>query len=173
MDLKAFIRDVPDFPKAGIVFKDITPLVANAAALRESAARIAAHFRGRRPDVVVGVEARGFIVATAVALDLGVGLAPVRKAGKLPHETVRVSYDLEYGTDTVEMHRDAIARGQRVLVVDDLLATGGTVAACCQLVDELGGEIIACAFIIELDFLHGRERLQPHEVLSLIHYESE
>jgi len=173
MDLKAFIRDVPDFPKAGIVFKDITPLVANAAALRESAARIAAHFRGRRPDVVVGVEARGFLVATAVALDLGVGLAQIRKAGKLPHETVRVSYDLEYGTDTVEMHRDAIARGQRVLVVDDLLATGGTVAACCQLVDELGGEIIACAFIIELDFLHGRERLQPHEVLSLIHYESE
>lgn len=171
-DLRALIRDVPGFPKEGIIFKDIMPLVADPVGLDESCQRIADYFRDKKPDLVVGPEARGFIVATGVALKLGVGLVTVRKKGKLPADTIEATYELEYGTDTVAMHSDAVKPGQRVLVVDDLLATGGTVAACCELAEELGGEVVGCGFIIELTFLSGREKLANYGLLSLVKYSS-
>jgi adenine phosphoribosyltransferase len=168
--LKDLIRDVPDFPKKGIVFKDITPLLADPTALRESVEALAATFASSGPEVVAGIESRGFIFGTAVAARLGVGFVPVRKPGKLPAETIAESYDLEYGTDALEIHVDAISAGTKVLIVDDLLATGGTAAAAAALVRRLGGEIAGISFVIELEFLNGRSRLADLPVASLIRY---
>jgi len=171
--LKEAIRGVPDFPKKGVVFRDITPVLAAPALLREAVERIAEPFYERSVGVVAGTEARGFIFAPAVALQLAVGFVPIRKKDKLPCETYEATYELEYGTDTLEMHRDAIQAGSRVLMVDDLLATGGTMRACCEMVEAAGGIVVACAFLVELSFLGGREKLVPHEVFSLVEYASE
>ncbi|MBI2962494.1 MAG: adenine phosphoribosyltransferase [Deltaproteobacteria bacterium] len=168
-DLKAFIRDIPDFPKSGILFRDLTPLLLDATAFRETVELICDPFL-QRVDVVVGIESRGFIVGAAVAYHLGTGLALVRKPGKLPAATFEARYDLEYGTDGLQIHQDAFRHGSRVLIVDDLLATGGTAAATIELTRRSGGEVVACAFVIELDALGGRERLAPTEVHSLIRY---
>ncbi len=168
--LTAFIRDIPDFPKPGILFKDITPLLADYGAFRAAIDQMAAHFRGRSIDVVTAAEARGFLFAAPLALELHVGFVPIRKPGKLPYHKRSYSYELEYGTDTLEMHIDGIEAGQRVLIVDDLLATGGTMEACCRMIEECGAEIVSCAFLIELAFLKGAERLKPHPVFSLIQY---
>jgi len=168
-DLKDYIRDIPDFPKPGILFRDITPLLADGAALRRVIDGIAGRYRGRT-DMVLGIESRGFLVGSAVAYNLGCGIAVVRKPGKLPASTFAAQYALEYGTDSLEIHRDAFGHPCRVLVVDDLLATGGTARAAIELVERLGGEIVECAFIIELTFLKGRERLEPHPVFSLVQY---
>ena len=170
MDLKGFIREVPDFPKAGILFKDITTLIADAEALRATIEQLAQPYRNGEVDLVVGIESRGFIFGTALALELGVGFVPIRKPGKLPSETISAEYELEYGTDKIEIHTDAIAGGQRVAIVDDLLATGGTMAAACQLVSELKGEIVGISFVIELDYLNGREKLGDWPIHTLIHY---
>jgi adenine phosphoribosyltransferase len=172
MEIRQFIRDIPNFPKPGIVFKDITPLLANGAAFHEIVDRLAERYRGR-VDMVLGIESRGFIVGAPVAYALGCGLALARKRGKLPSEIFSAEYALEYGTDSLEIHRDAFGRPCRVLLVDDLLATGGTAAATIQLIELLGGEVVECAFVVELDFLKGRERLQPHSVFSLVRYERE
>jgi len=172
-DLKRHIRSIPDFPKKGIVFRDITTLLKDAAAFREAVDALVAHFAQDGIELVVGIEARGFILGGAVALELGAGFVPVRKSGKLPAETIQETYALEYGTDTLAMHRDAITPGQRILMLDDLLATGGTMAASCRMVEALGGEVVACAFLIELSYLRGRERLSAYRVLSLVDYESE
>ncbi len=171
-ELKTYIRDIPDFPKPGIVFKDITPLLAAGPALAEVIDRIADRYRGRT-DMILGIESRGFIVGAAVAYRLGLGIALVRKPGKLPHERYTATYDLEYGSDTLEIHRDAFAHKSRVLVVDDLLATGGTASAAIQLVRQLGGDVVGCAFIIELAFLNGRKRLDAPDVFALLSYASE
>jgi len=168
-DLKQYIRDIPDFPKPGIIFKDITPLLAHGAAFHAVVNRIAEPYRGR-VDQVLGIESRGFIIGAAVAYSLQAGLAVVRKPGKLPALTFAAQYALEYGNDTLEIHRDAFGSPCRVLIVDDLLATGGTAHAAVQLVDRLGGQVVACAFVIELVMLKGRERLNPHPVSSLIQY---
>jgi adenine phosphoribosyltransferase len=168
-DLKRFISDIPDFPKPGIVFKDITPLLADAEAFRAMIDALVAPYRGRI-DAVLGIESRGFIIGAAAALALGTGIAIVRKPGKLPYRTHKASYQLEYGSDTLEIHHDAIGAGHRVLLIDDLLATGGTASAAIQLVERCGGRVAACAFVIELGFLDGRARLAPHEVHSLIRY---
>ncbi len=167
------IRTVPDFPKPGIMFKDITTLLGNASALHEALDALAAPFSDERIDVVVGVEARGFILGGAVADRLGAGFVPARKRGKLPAECVEETYDLEYGTDTIAMHRDSIHSGQRVLMLDDLLATGGTMSACCRLVEKLGGRIVACVFLVELSYLGGRQGLADYRVVSLVDYEQE
>lgn len=164
------IRDVPDFPKPGILFKDITPLLADARLFAEVVDQIAEAVADRRIDRVVGVESRGFIFGAPLALRLGCGFVPVRKPGKLPYRTIRVAYDLEYGTDAVEAHEDAIAAGERVLVVDDVLATGGTAEATLDLVRRLGGDIVGAAFVVELAFLNGRERLADVPVLSLVRF---
>jgi len=173
MNLKALIRNVPDFPKKGIVFRDITTLIKNGAALDEAATRLADHFRPRQPEIVVGIESRGFIIGAAVALKLGVGLVLVRKRGKLPAKTLRAEYALEYGTDSVEMHADAIAPGQKALLIDDLIATGGTAEAAARLIEEAGGKVVGCGFLIDLTFLKGAEKLKKHDVFSLIRYDSE
>lgn len=170
MTLDRLIRDVPDFPKAGIVFKDVTPLLQDAAGFREAVDRVAAPFHGKI-DTVVGIESRGFIFGAPVAYALGAGLSVVRKPGKLPAATIEARYDLEYGSDALQIHEDGIRRGSRVLLVDDLLATGGTAAAAADLVRRLGGEIVACTFLIELVFLGGRARLEPTEVFSILRYE--
>jgi adenine phosphoribosyltransferase len=170
LDLKRHIRDIPDFPKPGIVFKDITPLLADAAAFRAAVDALVAPYRGRA-DMVLGIESRGFIVGAAAAYALGTGIAVVRNPGKLPYRTHKASYDLEYGTDALEIHHDAIGEGHRVLLVDDLLATGGTAGAAIELVERCGGQVVACAFLIELAFLGGRARLGArHEVHALIAY---
>jgi adenine phosphoribosyltransferase len=171
--LKKLIRSVPDFPKKGIVFRDITTLLKDGTALREAVAALCAPFEKQKVDIVVGIESRGFILGAAVACKLGAGFVPVRKAGKLPAETVEESYALEYGTDRIAMHKDAIKAGQKVLMVDDLLATGGTMAASCRLVEKLGGKIIGCAFLIELSFLNGRAKLPECPIHVLIDYASE
>lgn len=173
MDLKSVIREVPDFPKPGILFFDVSTLFQNGRALNEACRRIADNYRGRGVEHVVGIESRGFVVGALVADMLGVGFTMIRKPGKLPYATVRKEYALEYGTDAIEMHVDGVAKGQKVLVVDDLLATGGTAKAAAALVREQGAEVVGCAFIIELDFLPGREALDPMEVFSLVHYQSE
>jgi len=173
LDLRQYIRSIPGFPKEGVVFRDITPLLADGQALREASQLIADHFRGKEPQLVVGAEARGFIFGATVAMELGVGFVPVRKPGKLPADTVSYSYELEYGTDILTMHWDAVKEGQRVLLVDDLLATGGTMEACAHLVEQLKGEVVGCGFVIELAFLNGREKLKGYDVFSLINYESE
>jgi adenine phosphoribosyltransferase len=170
-DLQAFIRDIPDFPKAGIVFKDITPLLADAAAFKAAIDRLVTPYRGR-VDIVLGIESRGFIVGSAAAYSLGAGLALVRKPGKLPHQTYAARYELEYGTDALEIHHDALGPHHRVLVIDDLLATGGTAAAAVELVRRCGGQVVACGFVIELAFLGGRRRLGDLAVTSLIQYAS-
>ncbi len=169
-DLRARIREVPDFPKPGILFYDITTLLKDAAAFREAVDLLTRPYKGQRIDVVVGMESRGFIFSAPMAYELGVGFVPVRKLGKLPAETVSVEYALEYGTNTLEVHRDAITPGQRVLVVDDLLATGGTVSGTIELVRRLGGEVAGLAFLVELRFLKGRERLRGYDVYSVIEY---
>lgn len=173
MDLKSLIREVPDFPKPGISFKDITTLLKNGEALRHVTDQFAAHFQSANPDVVVGAESRGFLFGAPLAYKLGTGFVLVRKPGKLPAATEKVSYDLEYGQDSLEIHADAIKPGQKVLIVDDLLATGGTISATAELVKRLGGEIVGFAFIIELDFLKGRDKLAGYDVLSLVHYDDE
>ena len=169
MELKQYIRDIPDFPKPGIVFRDITPLLADAAAFRSVVDRIAEPYRGA-VDMVLGIESRGFIIGAPVAYTLNAGLAVVRKPGKLPHLTFTAEYALEYGKDSLEIHRDAFGHPCRVLVVDDLLATGGTAAAAVELVNRLGGQVVACAFVIELGALQGRARLSPHPIFSLLQY---
>jgi len=171
-DLKRLIRDVPDFPKVGIMFRDITPLLADGPAWRETVNRIAERYQGRI-DVVLGVESRGFLIGAAVAYALSCGIAVVRKPGKLPAATFNASYALEYGTDTLEIHQDAFVPGSRVLLIDDLLATGGTAEAAITLVRQLRGQVVEAAFIIELTFLGGRRRLAPCGVFSLIQYDSE
>ncbi len=168
-DLKALIRDIPDFPKPGILFRDVTPLLLDASAVRDVVEAIAAPYLNR-VDVVVGIESRGFIFGSAVAYHLGTGLALVRKPGKLPSKTFEARYDLEYGSDGLQIHQDAFRHGSRVLVVDDLLATGGTAAATTELVQKTGGEVVACAFVIELAALGGRQRLAPHPVHALVQY---
>jgi len=169
--LKKLIREVPDFPKPGILFYDITTLLKDPAGLRDVIAGLHAHYRDTPADAVLGIEARGFIFAPAVAHALGVGFVPVRKPGKLPAATTRMEYALEYGTDALEIHQDAVSAGQRVLIVDDLLATGGTAAAVAKLVEQLGGVVAGFAFVVELDFLHGRQKLAGHTVHSLLHYD--
>jgi adenine phosphoribosyltransferase len=171
-DLRALIRDIPDFPKPGIVFKDITPLLLNPAALDAAVALLAEFARPLAVDLVVTAEARGFILGGALARELGAGFVPARKPGKLPSETVGVEYLLEYGIDALEVHADALADGARVLVHDDLLATGGTARGVCDLVAGLGAEIVGCAFLIELSFLGGRARLAPHSVHAVLEYSS-
>jgi adenine phosphoribosyltransferase len=173
MDVKKLIRDVPGFPKPGIVFKDITTLTKDPRGFRETVDAIADRYRGSRIDAVVGIESRGFIFGAAVAHRLGVGFVPARKPGKLPAETVRAEYALEYGTDAVEIHKDGIGKGQRVLIVDDLLATGGTAAATAGLVEKLGGTVVAIAFVVDLTFLGGREKLAGRDVFALVQYDSE
>jgi len=169
-DLKRLIRDIPDFPKPGIVFRDITPLIANPRGLAAIVDQIAARYLGS-VDVVLGIESRGFIIGAPVAYRLGVGLTIARKQGKLPYETLSQSYDLEYGTAALEVHRDGLPDGARVLIVDDLLATGGTAAAAAHLVRKLGGSVLGCAFVIELAGLGGRERIAPLSCFSLVRYD--
>lgn len=168
--LESFIRDIQDFPQQGVLFKDITPLLQSGIAFHASIDRLAAHYAGAGIQTVVGVESRGFIFGAPLAYQLNCGFVPVRKFGKLPSETVSVEYALEYGTNVVEIHKDAIQPGERVLIVDDLLATGGTVSAAMELVEKLGGHIAGIAFLVELTFLKGREQLKGHDVFALIKY---
>jgi adenine phosphoribosyltransferase len=169
--LRKLIRDIPDFPKKGILFRDITPMLADPPGLALAIELMANPFRGKKIDLVVGAESRGFIFGTAVACCLSAGFVIVRKPGKLPHTRISESYDLEYGKDTLEMHADSIVAGQRVLVVDDLLATGGTMKACCEMVKRLGGELAGLAVLIELSGLRGRDKLAPMPVHSVLKYE--
>src|SRR5512141_2873003 len=168
--LRAKIREVPDFPKPGILFYDITTLLKDAAAYRESIELMLEPYRDDKVDIVVGMESRGFIFSSPMAYELGTGLVPVRKLGKLPADTLTVEYALEYGSNTLEIHRDAIQPGQRVLIVDDLLATGGTVRGTIELVERLKGEVVGLAFLVELEFLNGRERLEGRKVTSVVKY---
>jgi adenine phosphoribosyltransferase len=172
-DLRAHIRDIPDFPKPGIVFKDITPLLLDPGALNHTIDLLAGYARDRGAECVVAAEARGFILGGAVAARIEAGFIPARKPGKLPHTVAAAEYALEYGVDTIEIHRDALAHGTRVLIHDDLIATGGTAAACRELVEAAGATVVGCAFVIELAFLDGRARLAPHDVHSLVVYEGE
>jgi adenine phosphoribosyltransferase len=171
-ELKALIREVPDFPKPGINFYDITTLLKEPSGLRRTVDALAAQFDGVKVDTIIGIEARGFIFAPALAYHMGAGFVPVRKPRKLPAECASISYDLEYGTDTLEIHRDAVRPGQRVIIADDLLATGGTARAVINLVEELGGEVAGLVFVVELEFLPGRKRLEGYDVRSLIKYQS-
>jgi adenine phosphoribosyltransferase len=168
--LKQAIRDVPDFPKKGILFKDITTLCKDASSFQRMVDLMGHRYVGKRIDLVVGIEARGFVVGAALAYKLGAGVVLVRKPGKLPHKTHKASYSLEYGTDSLEIHQDAIEPGQNVVIADDLLATGGTAAAVAGLVNSMGANIVECSFIVELDELKGREKLAPHPVYSLLSY---
>jgi adenine phosphoribosyltransferase len=168
--LKRYIRDVKDFPKPGIVFKDITPLLHHHKAFSTAIQELVERYRKSGIDVVAGIESRGFLFGAPLAHELGVAFVPVRKQGKLPYKTVRMSYDLEYGSATIEMHTDAIERGQRVLLIDDLLATGGTAGAACELIRQQGGEVVECAFIVELGFLGGRDKIKGAPVFSLVNY---
>jgi adenine phosphoribosyltransferase len=170
MDLAELIRDVPDFPKEGIIFKDITTLIKHPEAFQEAVDVLADHYADQDVDLVAAVEARGYIFGAPVALKLGAGFIPVRKAGKLPAAKLREEYELEYGTDAVEMHRDAVEPGQRVLIVDDLIATGGSAAATARLVERLGGRVVGIAFLIELAFLKGVDKLKEYEVFTVLQY---
>jgi adenine phosphoribosyltransferase len=169
--LKKLIREVPDFPKKGILFYDITTLLKDKAGLATLVDRLAEHYLNQQIDLVLGMEARGFIFAPALAYRLNAGFVPVRKPGKLPAETVKFDYSLEYGTNSLEMHKDAIRKGQRVLIVDDLLATGGTAEATAKLATSVGAEIAGLGFVVELDFLKGRDKLKNYDVMSLLHYD--
>jgi adenine phosphoribosyltransferase len=171
-DLKSLIREVPDFPKAGINFYDITTLLKQPLGLRRTVDALAAQFEGEKVDTVIGIEARGFIFAPALAYHMNAGFVPVRKPRKLPSECASISYDLEYGQDTLEIHRDAVGQGHRVIIADDLLATGGTAKAVIDLVEGLGGEVVGLVFVVELEFLPGRKRLEGYDVRSLIKYQS-
>jgi adenine phosphoribosyltransferase len=171
--IRSAIRDIPDFPKPGIIFKDITPLLSNGPLFGKTIDLIAARYRGQKIDTVLGIESRGFIFGSALAYKLGAGFSVVRKPGKLPYDTHSASYELEYGKDTLEIHVDAIAPNARVVIADDLIATGGTAAATAALVSRLGAIVVECAFVIELGFLNGREKLKPHRVYSVLQYESE
>ncbi|HEX8174796.1 MAG TPA: adenine phosphoribosyltransferase [Pyrinomonadaceae bacterium] len=171
-ELKALIREVPDFPKPGINFYDITTLLKQPQGLRRTVDAMADEFRGMQVDTVIGIEARGFIFAPALAYHMGAGFVPVRKPGKLPSECASISYDLEYGQDALQIHRDAIGEGHRVIIADDLLATGGTARAVVNLVEELGGKVVGLGFVVELEFLPGRKKLEGYDVRSLIKYQS-
>lgn len=171
--IRAAIRDIPDFPRPGIVFKDITPLLSNGPLFGKTVDLIAERYRGQKVDTVLGIESRGFIFGSALAYKLGAGFSVVRKPGKLPYETHSADYELEYGKDTLEIHVDAVPRDARVVIADDLIATGGTAAATAELVSKLGATVVECAFVIELKFLHGREKLKPHKVFSVLQYDSE
>ena len=164
------IRSIPDFPKKGILFRDITPLLQDATSFKEAIELLSAHYQDRKLDLVVSAEARGFILGAGIAYRLGVGFVPVRKPGKLPYEVERATYQLEYGEDSLEIHKDGVKKGEKVLVFDDLLATGGTARAICQLVEELGGKIVEVCFLIELTSLKGREKLKGYDIFSLIKY---
>ncbi len=168
--LEAHIRNIPDFPEPGIQFKDITPLVKEPAMLRLAVNQLIYPFLGTNITAVAGMEARGFIFGSLAAWELGVGFVPLRKPGKLPYDVQSMSYDLEYGSASLEVHNDALKEGDRVLVIDDLIATGGTAAASCELIEMLGAEVAACAFVVELDFLKGRDKLAKYNIHSLIHY---
>ena len=170
--LKSLIREVPDFPKPGINFYDITTLLKHPEGLRNTVDALASEFDGAKVDSVIGIEARGFIFAPALAYHLGAGFVPVRKPKKLPAECASISYDLEYGQDTLQIHRDAVGDGHRVIIADDLLATGGTARAVCDLVEQLGGTVVGLVFVVELEFLPGREKLAGYDVRSLIKYQS-
>lgn len=170
MNLKDYIASIPDYPKEGIIFRDISPLMADGEAYREATKQIVNYAKEKQIDMVVGPEARGFIVGCPVAFELGLGFAPVRKPGKLPREVIAVEYEKEYGTDTLTIHSDAIKPGQRVLITDDLLATGGTIKATIELVEKLGGVVVGCAFLIELEELHGRDKIQGYDILTLMDY---
>ena len=170
VDLASYIRDIDDWPKPGIIYKDITPLLADAAAFSCAVRKMADNFRDAGIDYVAAVDARGFIFGAAVAIELGIGFVPVRKKGKLPSKTESATYDLEYGTDCLEIHIDAVKKGSKVLMVDDLLATGGTMAAACELIEKIGGSIEAVMFLIELKFLNGSDKLKGYKVSSLIEY---
>ncbi len=172
MDLVTFIRDIPDFPKEGIVFKDITPLLADAEALRYAVDQLAEFGIGKKVDLILGAEARGFILGATLAYTLGAGFIPARKPGKLPFNTVGAEYQLEYGTDTLEIHEDAIKPGTRVMIHDDLLATGGTARAKCDLVEKMGAEVVGISFVVELGFLEGRKKLEGYDITSLINFDS-
>ncbi len=172
-ELRSLVRDIPGFPRDGIVFKDITPLLASPEGLRAAVGGLADYARARDVDVVVAAEARGFLLGPPLALELGAGFVLARRPGKLPRATVRAEYLLEYGIDALELHTDAVARGARVLIHDDLLATGGTAEALCELVRQLGGEVVGCAFLIELAFLRGRERLRGLDVHALLRYDGD
>jgi adenine phosphoribosyltransferase len=168
--IKAKVRSIPDFPKKGILFRDITPLLQDAKSLREIIARLARSLKGKKISTVVGIESRGFIFGTALATKLGVGFVPIRKKGKLPWKTRQVACTLEYGEAILEIHQDAVKRGEKVLIVDDLLATGGTAEAAAKLVKSIGGQVAKIAFVIELGFLNGRKKLKGYDVFSLIKY---
>lgn len=170
LDLKSYVREVPDFPKVGISFKDITTLLNNPEAFRACIEMLADRYRDKELTKIVGVESRGFIFAAPLAYELNCGLVPVRKAGKLPAECIKQTYELEYGTDVVEMHRDAIAPGENVLVVDDVIATGGTLAAACRLVEELGGNVVEAVAVLELEFLDGRQKLDNRSFFSMVQF---
>jgi adenine phosphoribosyltransferase len=171
--LEQYIRSISDFPKAGILFRDITTLLKDASAMRETVRQLSDPFKGKGIQKVVCIESRGFVLGAAIAVELNAGFVPVRKKGKLPGEVLRQEYALEYGTDTVEIHRDGVEKGERILLHDDLLATGGTMTAAIRLVEQLGAEIVGVSFLIELTFLNGRQRLAPHVPFSLISYSSE
>jgi adenine phosphoribosyltransferase len=171
LNLTDYIREIPDFPKPGILFRDITPLLGHYEAFRQAVCQLADAIRPWKVDVVAAAEARGFLFAAPLALELSAGLVPVRKKGKLPYQTMSHTYDLEYGKDTLEIHADSIPRGANVVVVDDLLATGGTVQACCELAEKAGGRVVGCAFLIELAGLEGAKRIQRYHMTSLIKYD--
>ncbi|MEO0185339.1 MAG: adenine phosphoribosyltransferase [candidate division WOR-3 bacterium] len=170
MDLKKFIRDIPDFPQKGVMFRDITTILKNPEAFKYSIDTIVEKYKNAKIQKVVSIEARGYIFGGAIAYNLGCGLVPVRKLGKLPAETVRMEYELEYGKNVIEIHKDGLEKGERVLLFDDVLATGGTMLAACKLVEMLGGKVVACAFIANLTYLNGREKLRDYEVFSLVEY---
>jgi len=171
--IRQAIRDIPDFPKAGIGFKDITPLLANGDLFGQTIDALAERYENQKIDTVLGIESRGFIIGSALAYKLGAGFSVVRKPGKLPYETHSASYELEYGTDSLEIHVDGLSRNARVVIADDLIATGGTAKATAELVTKLGGTVVECAFVIELAFLNARDKLKPHGVFSLLRYDSE
>jgi len=173
LDLKEKIRNIPDFPKKGIVFRDITPLIRDGAALRQAVDEMAKKYDGIKIDAILGAEARGFMFGAAIAYKLGCGFIPVRKPGKLPYKTYKVSYDLEYGSNTVEMHTDAVKPGDNILIVDDLVATGGTAMAQAKLIEDCGGKVCGFCFLVELEFLNPRKLLEGYDVFSLIKYDSE
>lgn len=170
MDLKKYIANVPDFPEEGIIFRDISPLMADGEAYRYATNEIVQYAKNKGVDMIVGPEARGFIVGCPVAYELGIGFAPARKKGKLPRDTVEVNYGLEYGNDVLQIHKDAIKPGQKVLVCDDLLATGGTIAATVKLIEQLGGEVVGMAFLVELTDLNGRDKIKGYDILALMEY---
>ncbi len=170
LDLNNYIASIPDYPEKGIIFRDISPLMADGEAYHQATDQIVQFAKDKGVEMIVGPEARGFIVGCPVAYELGVGFAPARKKGKLPRKTVEATYSLEYGTSSLYMHEDAVAAGQKVLVVDDLLATGGTIGATIDLVHQLGGQVVGCAFLIELSALHGRDKVKGYDVLSLMKY---